>query len=360
MKNKRITLLIVLCLTIIVIGCRQIYDPHLDNTDDILVVEAHITNDLETYFVKLSLTSPFNSSAISNPVSGAKVWVIDNKNSNIHLYSETSNGHYIFTPNSDETGAIGHSYTLHIETSEGNIYESSPEVMSSPAHVDSVYGIRKIKAELIESPDNGSSLYENRTYIDIISDIQSNIDSVPKVRFESDWIFEMINYHRDVTGGPPVPPTYSWTYSKDSTLRISEATKNYILKGQYSGSLLTDNLAGLYENQNLQNIILVMNYYYLNDDSYSNYNDMTEQLTANDALFDPISKQIKGNIKCLNNPEKPVAGLFDVAYHVIKVFFVNPNSQNRPPTIIKTGSFYGLPANTEGHTEGIPPEWWFD
>lgn len=360
MKNQLIYLFIVLFLMIVAIRCSQIYDPRLDNTVNILVVEAHMTNVPEPYYVKLSLTSLFNSSSLSNPVSGANVWVIDNNNSSKYTYSETGTGHYSFTPNQNETGAFGHSYTLHIETSDGNIYESSPEVMSSPAHVDSVYGIRKTKTELVESPEGGSSLYENRNYIDIISDIQSNKDSVPKVRFESDWIFEMINYHRDVTGGPPVPPTYSWTYTRDSSLYISESTKSYILKEQYSGSLLTDNLAALYENQFLQYIILVMNYYYLNDDSYSFYTDMTEQLSANDALFDPISKQINGNIRCINNPEKTAAGLFDVSSHETEVFFVNPNSQNNPPTIKKTGSFNGLPTKTAGKTEGLPPDWWYD
>jgi hypothetical protein len=360
MKNKYKQLLIVLSLTIIANGCSQIYDPHLENTDDILVVEGHLTNCLETYSVKLSLTSSFNSSIISNPVSGAKVWVLDNKDRSIFLYSETSPGNYIYDPELEvKTGNIGHIYTLHIETSDGNIYESSPEMMSPPAHVDSIYGIKKNKAELIESPDGGSLLYENRTYIDIISDIQGYNDSIPKVRFKPGWIYEMINYHRDVIGGPPPPPTYTWKYTIDSSLCISEATNTDMLNEQYSGSLLTDNLSGLYEKQNLQYIILVMNFYYLNNDSYSIFNDMKEQLSANDALFDPISQVIKANIKCLNNPEKPVAGLFDVASHEVKVYFVTPNL-NSPPVIKQAGSFHEIPSEAEGITEGVPPSWWFD
>jgi hypothetical protein len=359
MKNQRLLLLIILCLVIITSGCSQIYDPSLESQDDILVVEAHMTDNIETYSVTLSLTSPFNSSIENNPVSGAKIRVIDENNGSKYNYSETSEGFYLYNPNSADKGVIGHSYTLYIETAEGDIYCSTPQAMNSPVYIDSLYGIRKIKTEMFKSPDDGSVLYKNKTYIDIITDIRTGMDSTPRVRFEANWIFEMIDYHRDVTGGPPVPPTYSWKYSKDLSFTISESSKNNLLKEQNAGSILVDNLAGLYEKQHLEFIVLVLNYFSLNNDSYNFLNDMKKQLSGDDVLFDPMSLQIKGNMKCLNNPEKQVKGLFDVASHRIDVFFVNPNNVNSPPTIIRAGVFRGLPARSEGKTEGIPPYWWF-
>jgi hypothetical protein len=360
MTNQRILLIIILCLVIITTRCSQIYDPRLESQDDILVVEAHMTDNIETYFVSLSLTSPFNSSTENIPVSDAKIWVIDEKSGSKYLYSETSEGFYSYTPNSVDKGVIGHSYTLYIETAEGDIYCSTPQVMRSPVYIDSVYGIRKVKTEMLKSPDDGSVLYKNKTYIDIISDIRTGIDSTPIVRFEANWIFEMIDYHREVTGGPPVPPTYTWIYSKGLSYMISESARNNLLKEQNAGSILADNLAGLYEKQHLEFIVLVLNYYSLNDDSYNFFNDMKKQLSGDDVLFDPISLQIRGNIKCLTNPEKQVKGLFDVASHRIAVFLVNPNNVNSPPTVKRSGVFHGLPPGTEGKTEGIPPYWWFE
>lgn len=360
MTKQLKSILIFICLSVIILKCSEIYDPLLDIPEDILVVEARMTDDSGTYFVKLSLTSPFNRSTVTNPVSGAKVWVRDNNDGSIDHYTETSSGQYSFSPDSDGTGVPGHSYVLHIETSEGDLFESIPEVMSSPSQIDSVYGIKKSRAELIESPDGGSLIYKNRSYLDIISDIQSNTDSIPRVRFEPGWIYEMIDYHRDVTGGPPLPPTFSWSYIQEVSINISDAAQNNILKEQKSGSLLLDYLPGFYKDQNLQYIILITDYYYLNEDSYNFYIGIEKQLSADNALFDPIAAQIEGNIHCLNNSGKYVAGLFDVASHQLAAFFVNPNSSGSPATIRQIQNLHGLPSTNEGKTEGIPPEWWFD
>lgn len=359
MKNQVIKSFFVLFAPIIVIGCSQIYDPHLDIQEDILIVDAHMTDKPEIYSVKLSLTSPFNSSAISTTVSGANVLVIDNKNNNRQIYSETGRGYYTYNPGIDNIPVSGDSYTLHIETSDGNIYESSPELMPPHVIADSIYGIKKNRTVLIQSPDGGSTIPTINSYIDIIADIQTSAASAVKVRFKPGWIFEMINYHREITGGPPVPPTFSWTFTIDNSLYISYVTNNNILKEQYAASLQTDNLAQLYSAQNLEYIVLVMNFYCLNNDSYAFYSEMKKQLSSDDALFDPIAEQITGNIKCVNNPVKQVKGMFDVASHEIAVFFVNPNNKNSPPTINQTEYLHGLPSEPEGKTDGILPEWWF-
>jgi hypothetical protein len=360
MTKQPQSILFFICLSVIALRCSEIYDPQLDNAEDILVVEARMTDDTGTYYVKLSLTSPFNRSTATNPVSGVNVWVRDNNDGSIDHYTETGSGQYTFKPDTNETGDPGHSYVLHIETSEGDIFESFPEVMSSPSQIDSVYGIKKTRAELTESPDGSSPKYKNRSYLDIISDIQSNTDSIPRVRFEPGWIYEMIDYHREVTGGPPVPPTFSWSYTQEASINITDAAQNYVLKEQKAGSLLLDNLPGFYEDQNLQYIVLIMDFYNLNEDSYNFYNGVKKQLSADNALFDPIASQIEGNIYNVNNSGRQVAGLFDVASHKVAAFFVNPNGAGSTATIREVQNFHSLPSTSEGKTEGIPPEWWFD
>ena len=360
MKNYLILSFIAFCLIIFLSGCSQIYDPQLENQNEILVVEAHMSDFQETYFVKLSLTTRFNSSQISNPVSGARVWVTDDNNRSIYLYSETDKGYYSFSPSMNEIGMNRHSYSLHINTASGDMYESSSEMMDYPFLIDSVYGIKKTRTELVKSPDDGSVFPEKRTYIDIITNIHSDFNSALKMRFNPAWIFEMIDYHRDVTGGPPVPPTYSWTYTANNSLAVSAAADNNILTEQYAGSLLIDNLTSPNANQNLFSIVIVMNYYSLNDNSYNFYREMEEQLSSDDALFDPIAQQIEGNMKCVNKPEKHAVGLFEVASHEMQVFLVSPGNENSQPVFKKANSFYGLPGEPKGQTEGVPPYWWFE
>jgi hypothetical protein len=360
MRDQLKLLIILLCLIIGALRCSQIYDPRLETQGDILAVEAHMTDEQETYFVKLSLTTRFNSASKSNPVSDASVWVTDNNSKSIYLYSETVKGNYSFTPAADEIGIIGHFYTLHIRTADGAEYESASEMMTPQVQVDKVYGIKKIKTELFQSPEGGEATSVKKAYIDIITDIHSDKDSILRVRFDPGWIFEMIDYHRDIIGGPPVPPTYSWTYTKNNSLTINEASDNNILKEQYAGSLPIDNLSAQYGKRNLVSIILVLNYFSLNKNSFRFYNDMNKQLSSEDALFDPIAQQIEGNIRCVNNTETQVTGLFEVASHNIAVFLVNPNNENSPPTLKKVQNFPGLPTESSGKTEGIPPSWWLE
>ena len=360
MKNHLILSSIAFCLIIFSPGCSKIYDPKLEAQDDILVIEAHMSDAPEIYFVKLSLTTRFNSAMTSNQVSGARVWVTDDNNRSIYLYSETGNGYYSFYPATGETGVAGHSYSLHIKTASGDEYESSTQIMVSPVQVDSVYGITRSRTELVKSPDGSSESYVKRTYIDILTDIHSNINSTPKVRFDPGWIFEMIDYHRDVTGGPPVPPTYSWTYTENNSLAVSETADINILPEQYAGSLLIDNLVAVNADKNLVYVIMVMNYHSLGDDSFNFYTEMNKQLSSDDALFDPITQQIGGNMKCVNKPEKQVAGLFEVASHKRVAFFVNSISKNRQPVFKKVLNFHGLPGEPNGQTEGNPPVWWLE
>jgi hypothetical protein len=245
-------------------------------------------------------------------------------------------------------------------TANEDEYVSSPQMMVVPVQVDSVYGIKRTRTELLKSSDGTSEFTVKKNYIDVITDIHSNNNLTPKVRFDPGWIFEMINYHRDIIGGPPVPPTYSWSYTENNSLAVSKASVNNILTEQNGGSLLIDNLIGLNADKNLVNVILVMNYYSLNDDSYSFYNEMNKQLSSDDALFDPISQQIEGNMKCVNKPENQVAGLFEVASHDRVAFILNSLSENNKPVFKKVTNFHGLPAEPNGQTEAIPPKWWFE
>jgi hypothetical protein len=360
MKHHPIHSFIAFCLIIFSSGCSKIYDPQLEIQSDILVVEAHMSDALEQYIVKLSLTTRFNSTGTDNPVSGARVWVTDDNNRNVYLYSETRQGQYSFSPYGHEVGITGHTYSLHIKTADGDDYESSPQVMVSPVLVDSVYGIKRTRTELLKSPDGSSELNVKKTYIDIIADIHSSINSTPKVRFNPYWIFEMVDYHRDIIGGPPVPPTFSWTCSENNTLAISKTALSNILPEQYGGSLLIDNLTGMNADKNLYNVIMVMHYFSLSDDAYKFYNEMNKQLSSDDALFDPITQQIEGNMKCVNEPEKKVAGLFEVASHRRVIFIINSLSENSQPVFKNVTSFHALPDEPNGQTDGIPPYWWFE
>jgi hypothetical protein len=335
-------------------ACREIYEPVLENGEHILIIEALMTDAVEEYFVKLSYTSPFNSPDTGNPLSGASVWVTDYSDNSIQTYTESKAGYYSFLPDLTSKGINGHTYTLHIKTPEGELYESSPEMLNAPVRVDSVYGFIKNRVVLTATSDNGSVSYQTQPYIDIAADIRTI--STSNVRLKSDWLFEMIDHHDEVLGQPP-PPTYRWTFYKDSPICLSDVTGSQIKKNQFAGSLLIGYLRLLYSKYHLNYVILSMNFYNLNDDSFIAYSAMQDQLEANDALFDPVATQIGSNISCITNPEKTVIGLFEASSHIQVLYFVSQSGQNAP-YIVSARLPHILPPTDEGVSEGIPPDWW--
>lgn len=337
-------------------ACRQIYEPVLENSEKLLVVEALVTDVREEYFVKLSFTSLFNSPEIENPLSGASVWVKDESDNSIQSYIESKAGYYSFMPDSTSKGIIGHTYTLHFKTPDGELYESSTATLKEPAGVNSVYGLIKDRVVLTASADDGSVLYRTQPYIDIVADIPSQTSQPCRVRLKSDWLFEMTDTHDEVLGPPP-PPTYSWIFYRDSPICLSDVTGNQVKNEQFAGSLLIGYLRLLYTKFHLTYVILSVNFYNLNDDSYDVYTSMKEQLDANNALFDPISPQIGGNISCISNPDKTVIGLFEVSSHVQLLYFVSQYGLNAP-FIDPARLPHVLPSADEGVSEGIPPDWW--
>jgi len=114
--------------------------------------------------------------------------------------------------------------------------------------------------------------------------------------------------------------------------------------------------------------------YTVNDDTYNFYKEANAQLAASGKLFDPISSQLYGNMKCTSDPSKLVLGLFEVssevssayviggtlAYHKVflkKVPYVDIAPSGYYRYKIYTGTAVRPP--TGGEYEVIPyPAWW--
>jgi hypothetical protein len=352
MKPLSEPVILILLFVFYLQACSEIYDPQVQNASEILVVEALLTDVIESYHVKLSYSIPYNSSVTKNPVTGALVYVRDHSDDRIISFLETSDGYYEFTPDSGEQGIAGHTYTLYIETTQGDHFESLPESLNRTSIIDSVYGKREDRTTLTIS-DNGSTQYKTQTYLNVIADLQGTGVVPPRMRFKADWLYEMIDPHEGCMFNCP-PPWYIWRFSKDGPQSLTEPTQNRILKEQLAGTALIDYFQTLYDEEHLVYLVLIMNGYHLNEDSYSFYQDMKDQLSAENALFDPITTQITGNIKCINDPDKIATGLFEVSMHETGVYMIIPKQLS----VKKVKNFNGLPSETDGFIEGTAPDWW--
>jgi hypothetical protein len=86
----------------------------------------------------------------------------------------------------------------------------------------------------------------------------------------------------------------------------------------------------------------------MNNDSYLFYKGANDQLAATGKLFDPVTAQLYGNMKCTNNPSKVVLGLFEVSSVTQPAFVVTNDPSNNKVKITKV-PYIDIPSDQSFH-----------
>src|ERR1035437_7422428 len=312
----------------ICMSCKKVYNPDINPPQDVLVVDGIITNEIKTYWIRLTMSSAFdNPSSGYKFVTSAKLSISDNLGNNYKV-TEYKNGMY-FTDSTELVGIPGRIYTLHIETEDGNIYESSPQEMMASASEDTVYAENTIKTVLV--PDAYGQYNQITTAgIDLLTDINPNGDILPRFRFKSSittessyskiGIFLTINY-------------YWWeTRSGDDLVNLTGekyTTASTNIQGHVISFIPTEyNVLQSIEDTTISayviNRIIKVSKYRLNNEAYQYYKNINLLLSATGKIFDPIATQFKGNIICINNPQKLALGFFETSSVKTEIFTSRP------------------------------------
>ena len=105
---------------------------------------AIISNEPGPYMVKLSFSSRVDNIQVI-PVSGATVIIMDDQKVSETL-TETVPGTYLTSPDGIQ-GEMGRSYKINIVTSDGKIYESEFEKISTPTEIESIYPLLETREQ---------------------------------------------------------------------------------------------------------------------------------------------------------------------------------------------------------------------
>ena len=165
MKNsttKILFLLIVIGWLISIQGCVDPYDQTFKTSNKIIIVEGILADDtnLRPITIKESLPSASSGSNI-NMINGAKVSIIVNGTTTINL-TEKEAGSYYFEPSFK--GVLGSTYQLKISTTDGNVFESKPEVLQNSVPISQISHQIDTKA-FTDAKGNVSAGY--KIYVDI-------------------------------------------------------------------------------------------------------------------------------------------------------------------------------------------------
>jgi hypothetical protein len=174
--------LILFIIILAVCTCIDPYKPKLTGYDSVLVVDGLITNQNESYEVKLtrSIQEP---GMIPENVSDAKVFITDENGKRTDL-KNLGKGLYK-TDSILFTGIIGKTYMLNIIAGNGREYRSEPCIMLPVPEIDSIYYMKDM-----DYSDNYSETHNGiRIYLD--SKPGDDYNNNFRWEYEETWKFKM-------------------------------------------------------------------------------------------------------------------------------------------------------------------------
>jgi hypothetical protein len=301
----------IICAIFIFIQCKKIYNPEIDKPAKVLVVEALITDEPVAQLIKLSNAVPYDTSYFL-PEGGASVVVVDQASQ--YTFVQTRSGYYYSDPQKFKPTS-GKSYRLSITTGDKRKYISDFQVMPAKASIDTIYANIQSKtfSRLIDNQYTfldfqGFQLYgklksSNSQFLRFSSSVLIEyyyIDAIDSTHYC--WRKQNMDDFFNI-----VDTKYNTSASHEQQLCFLPYDKTYY--GIYDE--LDSNLNTLYTH--IISFVLTIKQYQLSQNVYNFYQNVNEQLKAQNRIFDPNTKQFKGNIICQNDPEKFVFGIFEVS-----------------------------------------------
>jgi hypothetical protein len=296
-------------------SCKEIYYPVVDSMENVIIVDGIITDQPGGSVIKLRYYK--ETGDISElPATSAAVYVFDDHN-NIITFDETNPakpGHYF--PASSFEGVAGRSYTLHIETENGENYVSDPQIMNSPASIEDINASYTVR-EYMAKDFNGNYYKQKISGIEAFTGISSDQD-ILRVRIEPTLLL-LYTYNVIIPGFPEMTD-YFFLWKKilltdEPNINLHTFHEgNASVKVQKLGFLPEANYHyGLPLDYLIYRKILIIRTFALNDDSHRFYSESYKQISSENKLFDPVVSQLPTNIRCTSNPKKPVAGFFEAS-----------------------------------------------
>jgi len=317
----------VMLICILLAGCVDPYSLEIEDNQKSLVVEALITDQPGWQAIYLSNSSPVNEREI-HPETDAYVSVSDDLGRSTE-FIEQDPGAYWAWMSADELGT-GITYRLDIVTSDGEVYESEPEMFPSPSPaIDSLYW----EFETLGTSDRTESLNGIRFYLDL----EAEADQGRNYRWElvETWEYytaNLIDYYYDgILHEWPDQYSYHTCWYTGKIDQIFTATTRNAESNNIKGFRLnyvseeTQRLQTRYSLQVIQ--------YSLNNEAYDFWKRIEEQNQESGGIYERQLGYVSGNMYNMNNQEEDVLGFFNLCPVSEKRIFVEGISELHYPAM---------------------------
>lgn len=304
-------IVLLLLLSSIFIGCSEAYNLQTNNYEELLVVEATITNEFKKQEIKITKTSKFEDEDVQVEL-GATVNVYDNKGKN-YIFKEESG---IYVSENEFQAEPNIQYTLNILTSDGKRYQSSNQTLTTKNEIESITPkvVTNNEGRGVEinvksyDPTNTSKYYRYKyeeTYKIIApkwSDTKAIVTGPQQITLEPNSLNTKTCYSTKKSNDIILTSTINLNEDRVNFPVRFISDQNYIISHRYS---------------------ILVTQYVQSLESYNFYRIMKEISTSSSTLSPKQPGILNGNIKCITNNNEKVIGFFDVSSASSKRIFFN-------------------------------------
>ncbi len=324
---KKATMIFFVGIAIILTKCVEQIPIQKNTFQEVLVVEALLTDEVKNHRVKLSKTFPVDT-LINTSVKNALVQITDDLQ-NTYSFQEISDGLYQST--SPFQAKIGRTYVLNITTADGQSFSSSSERISGINNIDDITvsvdtkigGTKGVSIRVISNETNNDAQYYRYEFDETYKIV------APK------WSF--FNLEPDVVS-PPVFSVKLVQKTIDDRICFNTVSSNKIILHETSGlsqNSVNAEVQFLPENDfKIAHRYSVLVKQYVQSFEAFTYYKALEKQSSNESLFTQTQPGfLAGNISSTANPDDRAIGYFEVVSASEKRIFFNYNdffSNNTP------------------------------
>lgn len=293
---------LLLFLSLVITSCSETYNLQSNNYEQALVIEATITNEFKKQEIKITKTSKFENTD-TEVEAGATVTVFDNKGNNYRFKEDAG----LYVSETEFKAEPNTEYGLNILTSDGKIYQSSNEKLTTESSIISV------TPEVVTLRNEGRGVQ-----IKVKSYDPTNTSKYYRFKYEESYKIiapkwadrkAIVTGPQEITLEPNSLDTkicYTVKNSTDimlmNTLDLTEDRVDYPIRFISDQNFIISYRYSILVTQYVQSLA-----------SYNFYRIMKE-IAGNSSVLSPKQPGVlNGNIKCISNKDEKIIGFFDVS-----------------------------------------------
>lgn len=300
MKNyKFYNIVILIFLTLILNGCTETYPLITNRFEDVLIVEANLTNELKKQEIKLTKSAKFEDENYLSE-SGAEVFITDDAG---HQYNFTE-GSDKYVSDIEFQAVANTKYQLHINTKDGRSFASSPETLTTITPMQSVVAA-------IEQKDD-----KNGVGIRVNSFDPTTTSTYYRFEYEETykvvapkWLPTKLEWNNGSPTFEPNSPVTKTCYGSKKSLELLLLNTNNLKEDR------VDYLIRFISDQDYiitHRYSILVRQYVESLAAYNYYNTLNKTASSGGTIVSPNQPGLLlGNLKAVNSDSK-IAGYFDV------------------------------------------------